>query len=610
MALLYGLFSNRFSAAEHDELHSLAESMKWHGAVEHTFRFYGMKGGVILHPAFETDPSAYIYISNEEQVLVLVSGYFFNRDELLSLVNKGQGEMSNPELAFHLFRLKGKNFANAINGDFTIILYLPECSVLLLYRDHVGIRPLAWHAGNGTFWFSSDGTVLCKTLCNGKKINREYLQRYLENGDTVNLNLLPRREVKKLLPGAFLETGQNGKPVVTRYWFPEKFKENATLDFKTAEKDLTELVKHAVSIRSDSRLKAAAHLSGGLDSGIVAALSRLNYQHQSSFKGFSWSPPYHEVSFMNGDERKLVVETGKACHIEPVFLKLDMQDVVNFYNNCKLPGKSVHESALRKAVNEEKISLLFSGWGGDEFISLNNRGVDSDLFFNLQWKLFFRRNPFYHPLSSFKSVIRKVLLPAAGLDLTLIKESDSPYLRKRRPFYRTRLSPLYKWKSRRDVHLALLNFCHLAERAEQWFLDGYPEGIEYRYPLLDKRIIEYMLQVPSPLLVKKGYARLMLREISEGILPASVAWSKSKNNPAMFEKTKRVCREMYDEAVHQLEEFKRNPDFDFVNFSALEKAIAVKPDFREAELIPEHAVFILMLKQLHAFTQEYYSPAG
>lgn len=610
MTIVYGQLNSTLSAVNDQLLHSLAGNLKWPGAVEHTFRFYGMQGGVILHPAFETDPSAYMYISNEEQTLVLVSGYFFNPDELLALVDKGHEKMSNPKLVFQLFRLKGKDFANEINGDFTIILYMADTGVLLLYRDHVGIRPLTWSVRNGSFWFSSDGTVLCKILYNGKKIDTEYIQQFLENGDTVNLNLLPRKEVEKLLPGTLLETRQNGKPVVTRYWFPEKIKENTKLDFNTAKMNLTELVRHAVAIRSDSRLKAAAHLSGGLDSGIVAALARLNYQHQSSFKGFSWSPPYNEIKLVKGDERKLVDKTGKACHIEPVYLELGTQDVVKFYSNCKLPGKSVHETALRKIVQEENISLLFSGWGGDEFISLNNRGVDSDLFFNLQWKLFFGRNPFYHPLSSLKSVIKRVLLPAAGLDLTLIKESGNPYLKKRRPFYRTRLSPLYKWKSRRDIHLALLNFCHLAERAEQWFLDGYAEGVEYRYPLLDKRIIEYMLTVPSLLLFRNGYSRLMLREVCEDILPASVAWSKSKCNPAMFEKTKRVCREMYEEAVHQLEEFKRNPDLEFVNFSALEKDIAIKPDFREAELIPEHAVFILMLKQLHAFTQEYYSPAG
>ena len=606
MSILYGQLKKASSAGNDELLQLLAGNLRRRGAAEYTFHFHGLQGGVILHPVFETDPMAYIYYSYEEHVVVLVSGYFFNRDELLAHVNKR--EMYNPELAFHLFRIRGKEFANDINGDFTIIIYKADTGVLLMYRDHVGIRPLSWHAGKGSFWFSSDGTVLSKILCGGKKIDREYLQRYLENGDTVNLNLLPCREVMKLLPGTFLETRHDGKPVVKKYWFPEKIKENKTLDIKTAKRDLTELVKHAVSIRSDSRLKAAAHLSGGLDSGIIAALARVNYDHQASFKGFSWSPPYDEVSFVKGDERKLVDETGKACHIEPVYLKLGMQDVAKFYNNCKIPGRSVHETAIRKAVQEENISLLFSGWGGDEFISLNNRGVDSDLFFSLKWKLFFRRNPIYHPLSSFKSVIRRVILPGAGLDFTLMRESHSPYLKKRRPFYRTRFSPLYKWKSRRDVHLALLNFCHLAERAEQWFLDGYQEGVEYRYPLLDKRIIEYMLTVPSLLLVRKGYSRLMLREVSEDILPASVAWSKSKSNPAMFEKTKRACSEIYEEAVHQIEEFKRNPDFDFINFSALEKDIAVKPDFRDADLIPEHAVFILMLKQLHAFTQEYYAP--
>jgi hypothetical protein len=116
-----------------------------------------------------------------------------------------------------------------------------------------------------------------------------------------------------------------------------------------------------------------------------------------------------------------------------------------------------------------------------------------------------------------------------------------------------------------------------------------------------------MLQVPSPLLLKKGYARLMLREIGDSILPASVAWSKSKSNPAMFEKARRIYSELYHNVVREIEEFKNNADFGFIDFDALEKDIALKDDFTHAEEIPEHVVFVLMLKHLNAFTKEYYS---
>ncbi len=39
-------------------------------------------------------------------------------------------------------------------------------------------------------------------------------------------------------------------------------------------------------------------------------------------------------------------------------------------------------------------------------------------------------------------------------------------------------------------------------------MNGFRKGVEYRYPLLDKRIIEYMLKVPSELLCKTDFSDL------------------------------------------------------------------------------------------------------
>ena len=38
-------------------------------------------------------------------------------------------------------------------------------------------------------------------------------------------------------------------------------------------------------------------------------------------------------------------------------------------------------------------NLIFSGWGGDEFISTGHLGIDLDLLLDLKLGAFFRRNP-------------------------------------------------------------------------------------------------------------------------------------------------------------------------------------------------------------------------
>ena len=99
--------------------------------------------------------------------------------------------------------------------------------------------------------------------------------------------------------------------------------------------------------------------------------------------------------------------------------------------------------------------------------------------------------------------------------------NDARYLKK--PFRQSERSAIRDFHfntSRRKFHLEMLRFYHLQERCESWFIMGYRNGIEYRYPLLDKRIIEYMLSVPSELLCKTDHFRPVIRELGEGILPS------------------------------------------------------------------------------------------
>ncbi len=88
--------------------------------------------------------------------------------------------------------------------------------------------------------------------------------------------------------------------------------------------------------------------------------------------------------------------------------------------------------------------------------------------------------------------------------------------------------------SRQQVHLGVLRFYHFQERCETWAVNGFRKGVEYRYPLLDRRIIEYMLKVPSAMLCKTDYFRPLLRLISEGILPEEVRWQADKSDPVCW----------------------------------------------------------------------------
>src|SRR5690554_2627369 len=121
MALLYGLFSSSCSFYEPD-LNSLSMTMKWPGAVEHKIKFYAFSGGLVLNSKFITNLSDYVFKDEKNQVLVMFSGFIYNRSEIIT--SSGiELDISTPELIYMLFLKYGKSFANDLNGDFTIIIY-------------------------------------------------------------------------------------------------------------------------------------------------------------------------------------------------------------------------------------------------------------------------------------------------------------------------------------------------------------------------------------------------------------------------------------------------------------------------------------------------------
>ena len=69
-------------------------------------------------------------------------------------------------------------------------------------------------------------------------------------------------------------------------------------------------------------------------------------------------------------------------------------------------------------------------------------------------------------------------------------------------------------------------------RMEAWANAGAQNGIEYRYPLLDKRLLSFALHLPARLYVQQGWQRFLLRYTMNSLLPKEICWHQSKQDPA------------------------------------------------------------------------------
>ena len=123
----------------------------------------GFSGGFFLHDRLPCRAEDFFYLSDEDDLLVLFSGAVYNRSELLALCDGGS-DLPDPELIAHLFMRDGPGFCHSLNGDYGIFIMEPGGKGAYLYRDHVGIRPLAYTADRDTLIFSSDITGLSRAV--------------------------------------------------------------------------------------------------------------------------------------------------------------------------------------------------------------------------------------------------------------------------------------------------------------------------------------------------------------------------------------------------------------------------------------------------------------
>lgn len=155
------------------------------------------------------------------------------------------------------------------------------------------------------------------------------------------------------------------------------------------------------------------------------------------------------------------------------------------------------------------------------------------------------------------------------------------------------------------MHLKMLDFYHIQKRCEEWMINGYRRGVEYRYPLLDRRIVEFLMAVPTELLVKAGDYRPLLREMGRSLLPEDVRMNYGKNDPVSRSYTEKIYRDTAMRLTDEVAEWRSNPDISFFDFDLLSEDIQL---FRESDDQNDAGVLfkgMVYIKAVHEFTRRY-----
>lgn len=301
----------------------------------------------IVDPASGNQP---IY-SADRKLILAANGEIYNHRAIRKQL-EGEYEFqtqSDCEVILALYRKKGVDFVDDLNGIFGFAIYDEENDEYFVARDHMGIIPLymGWDM-NGTFYVASELKAL--------------------EGICTKIELFP--------PGHYLSSKDG---VVTK-WYSRDWSDYDTVkDNETSIEDLGKALEAAVHRQLMSDVPYGVLLSGGLDSSVISAIAKkyADKRIESEDTEDAWWPRLH--SFAVGLEgspdlaaaRKVADHIG-TIHHEVLFTIQEGLDAIKdvVYHLETYDVTTIRASTpmflMARVIKSMGIKMVLSGEGSDE----------------------------------------------------------------------------------------------------------------------------------------------------------------------------------------------------------------------------------------------------
>jgi asparagine synthase (glutamine-hydrolysing) len=445
-------------------------------------------------------------------------------------------------------------------GDFAFIIWDGPQRKLLCARDPLGVKPLYTQLRPDLFLAAGDIRALVAHPQGNHQPDLQALASYLRERQFIHPTQTYLSGVAALLPAHTL-TVTADQAMLRRYWFPDQLDEIRVKSLDIAAEELRSLLADAVRVRLRRVQGVGAHMSGGLDSTAVAYLAaRQLAAAGDTLSTYSWQPtPTDDTVLATAEYRQLHVAIQQE-NFDHTTVNIDRDDIVpEIVRDICLhhTHNYVYERLVRQAAATRDVRVLLSGWGGDELITAHGTGYLAEMFWRGKWGTVARniqarslpngKNPLRHYLGTLYHHVVQPSLPdpifARSSSESGDESSELPaYIVCALPDFAAQMAhrPARSRPRRRTrvraYQLELFQYGHLHRRIESWAADGADVHMIYRYPLLDRRVVEFALGLPAEAFVQGQTGRYLFRRAMTNILPPEVCWGNAKLEPMRVSK--------------------------------------------------------------------------
>ena len=505
-------------------------------------------------------------VSTDDGLAIVADARIDNRDELIAVMGfqgRDPDELGDNELILGAYRKWGENCPEKLLGDFAFAVWDSRQRKLFCARDHLGIRPFYYYYDPGRiFVFGSEPRAILVLEQVPYRINEariaDFLITQLEGIDKTSSFF---ENVYRLPPAHSLSV-THAAMQQKRYWSLEPGPELKLCSDKAYEEAFLDVFTEAVRCRLRSNGPVGVMLSGGMDSGSVAAVGSriLAERGQGPLPVFSAIGPDPEACVETRAVRAALAMDGLDPHL------VNLENLDELLPDLEELTWSLDEPfdnhmtiirALYLAAHRNRVKAVLDGIDGDTILSAGSHIVrllrggkwlaafreakGFDVFWGGAYpagKLLFRgafRAFAPDPVLRFRHVLlnrsrRKRLLENNIRESIMsrtfadrVQLSDRLQALQIHRSYGCNLSP-------GQESAEAVNHPYLTAGIERYNRVASALGIEPRHPFLDRRVVEFCVALPGAQKLNQGWPKAILRNAMAGRLPDEVRWRLGKQH--------------------------------------------------------------------------------
>ena len=509
-------------------------------------------------------------------VAVICNGELYNYRELrerLTLLGHHFATKSDTEILVHAWEEWGEECLTELRGMFAFALLdlrgrFATAPLLFLARDPLGIKPLYYTQTSEGFAFASEVRALLASGVVAKQISQDALTSFLLFG-SASEPVTMLEGVFSLPPGhcMLLYVPERRRVPRAHPWWDPRTSPAARdprkpRDMHSAAVRLRPLLEDAVRAHLIADVPVGLFLSGGLDSGAIAALAARAHPGIRSFTLSFPGTPY--------DEAPLARKVAERCGTQHSEVPLDgvamlarIDEAVAGLDQPTMDG--INTSLVSWAAREVGLKVALSGLGGDELFAGYASFTNTVLLRRLTRLAWFVPAPLRQAMAPLMAGVLAARISRDGASKAVAAWKDPdrlphPYFYARALFPPGQLERLVDPRFRpstvgadgvtlEPTWIGWLNRTASEARnlepvaATSWLemrcymastllrdtdSVSMARSLEVRVPLLDTPLVEFVGSLPDAVRHRAGAQKTLLVEALDGLLPEEILGQKKR----------------------------------------------------------------------------------